>query len=190
MKNDKDDIFVGKIVDYVRVALYPFLVVASVGFVLTLIVHLSIWAGFPLGKYTIKLLLGIIIVWLPTVLVSLLLMREPEQKDFRKVCLRGCPAWMKKMSLVFSIYGFISMGFVLFGIFTGIEYGNWDKGLPKIFSLGMSGVCMMFYSTAMAVLYSAIKILEGDNMKICPNGHSVGSAESFCHYCGEEMTSN
>jgi hypothetical protein len=190
MKNDKDDIFVGKIVDYVRVALYPFLVVASVGFVLTLIVHLSIWAGFPLGKYTIKLLLGIIIVWLPTVLVSLLLMREPEQKDFRKVCLRGCPAWMKKMSFVFSIYGFISIGFVIFGIFMGIEYGNWDKELPKIYSLSMSGISMMFYWAAFATLYSARKILEGDNMKSYPNGHRVAATEIFCPYCGEEMTSS
>lgn len=190
MKKDKDDIFVGKIVDYVRVVLYPFMVAAGVGLVLTLIVHISIWAGFPLGKYTIKLLLGIFIVWLPTVLVSLLLMKDPEQKDFQKVCLRGCPAWMKKMSSVFSIYAFISFGILLFGMYTNIKSGSSEGGLHKFVLLGFSGFCMMFYWTAFATLYSARKILEGDNMKNCPNGHRVAATEIFCPYCGERMTSS
>jgi hypothetical protein len=179
-----------KVRRYVRVLLYPFVVVAAVGLVLTLTVHLSVWAGFALGKHTMKLIIGIGVVWLPTVLVFQLLTGDSKQKEAWKVCMRECPVWMKRMSSVFFIYAFISFGFLLFGMYTDIKSGSSGGGLPKFVYLGFSGFCLMFYSTAMCVLYSARKILKGENTKSCPNGHRVGPSERFCPYCGEEMTSN
>ena len=93
------------------------------------------------------------------------------------------------MSSVFFIYAFISFGFLLFGMYTDIKSGGSGGGSPKFISLGFSGFCLPFYSTAMSVLYSARKILIGENTKSCPNGHRVASTEKFCPYCGEEMTS-
>ena len=154
---NKSDIFIDKIMRYMRVLIYPFVILATIGLVLTLIAHFSMWAGFDnlLGKYTIKLFIGIPVVWLPTALVIRLLTRDSEQKALWKVCLRECPVWMKHMSSVFLIYAFIGFGFLLFGIYTDIKHGSSGNGLPKFVSLGMSGICMMFYSTAIAVLYSA-----------------------------------
>jgi len=187
---DNKEMRVDKVMRYVRVLIHPFLVLSVVGLVFTLIVHLSIWAGFPSGKYTMKLFIGIPIVWLPTILVSQLVLRNSKQTDFWKVCLRGCPVWMKRMSSAFLIYAFISFGFMLFGMYTDIKSGGSGSGLPKFVSLGSSGFCLMFYSTAMSVLYSARKILEGENTKSCPNGHRVAAAEKFCPYCGERMISS
>jgi len=188
--SDNKDMRIDKIMRYVRILLYPFMVLAAVGLVLTLIVHLSIWAGLPLGKHSFSLFGGLFVVWMPTVLVFQLLTKDSEQKGSWKLCMRECPVWMRRMSSVFFIYAFISFGFMLFGMYTDIKSGGTDSGLPKFVSLAFSGVCLMFYSTAMAMLYSARKILEGENTKICPNGHRVASTEKFCPYCGEEMIPN
>jgi hypothetical protein len=186
----KEDMRADKVMRYVRVLLYPFVVLAAVGLVLTLIVHLSIWAGLPLGKHGFSLFGGVFVVWLPVVLVFQLLTRDCKQKESWKVCMRECPVWMKRMFSGFFIYAFISFGFLLFGMYTDIKSGGSGGGLPKFVSLGSSGFCLMFYSTAMAVLYSARKILKKENMKSCPNGHQVASTEKFCPYCGEKMISS
>lgn len=159
--SDNKDMRVDKVKRYARVLLYPFVILAAVGLVLTLIVHLSIWAGLPLGKYTMKLFIGIPVVWLPTVLVSQVLTKDSKQKGSWKECMRECPVWMRRMSSVFFIYAFISLGFLLFGIYTDIKSADSDSGLPNFISLGFSGFCLMFYSTAMAMFYSARKILDG-----------------------------
>ena len=160
-----DNIYVKRVARYIRVALFPFLVVSVIGLLLTLIMHLSIWAGLPLSKYTLKLFIGIPVVWLPTVLVFQLLTRGSALEDSWKVCMRECPVWMKYMSWVFFIYAFISFGFMLFGMYTDIKSGGSGGGLPKFVSLGSSGFCLVFYSTAMSSLYSARKILERKSTK-------------------------
>jgi hypothetical protein len=192
VKINEDDIFLGKIAGYVRRLVYPFLVLAVVGLVLTLIAHLSMWAGSDnsLVKHYFALFIGIFVIWPLIILVSQLLTRDTEQKDFWKVCLRGCPAWARYMSTAFFIYAFIMLGFMLFGMYTDIRGGGSGDGMPKFFSLGFSAFCMMCYSTATAVLYSATKILGGVNMRSCPNGHRVEATENFCPYCGEQMTSH
>jgi hypothetical protein len=191
VKMNEDDTFAGKIGRYVKRLVYPFLVLAVVGLILTLIAHLSMWAGSDnlLTKHYFTLFVGVPVVWLATILVSQLLTKDTKQRDCWKACLRGCPAWMRYMSSAFFIYAFVSAGFVLFGIYTDIRGGGSGDGMPKFVSLGFSGFFMMFYSTATAVLYSATKILEGVNMRICPNGHRVEATENFCPYCGEKMTS-
>jgi len=191
VKINEDDTFAGKIGRYVKRLVYPFLVLAVVGLILTLIAHLSMWAGSdnPLTKHYFTLFVGVPVIWLPTILVSHLLTRDAKQKDLGKVCMRGCPAWIRYMSTGFFIYAFISVGFVLFGMYTDIRGGGSGDGTPKYLSLGFSGFFMMFYSTATAVLYSATKILDRVNMRICPNGHRVEATENFCPYCAERITS-
>jgi hypothetical protein len=192
MKTNKDDILLDKISRYVRRLVYPFLILAVVGLILTLIAHLSMWAGFdnPLVKHYFALFIGLFVIWPLIFLVSQLLTRDTEQKEFWKVCLRGCPAWMRYMSTAFFIYAFIMFGFMLFGMYTDIRGGGSGDGMPKFFSLGSSAFFMVFFSTATAVLYSATKILGGVNMSSCPNGHRVEASENFCPYCGEQMTSH
>ncbi len=164
--SDNKDMRANKVKRYARVLLHPFVILAAIGLVLTLIVHLSIWAGLPLSKYTMKLFIGIPIVWLPTVLVFQLLTRDSKQEKSWKVCMRECPVWMKRMSSVFFIYAFISFGFLLFGMYTDIKSGGSGGGLPKFISLGLSGFCLMFYSTAMAVLITAKRSLS-----VAPRGN-------------------
>ena len=159
---DNKNMRTDKIIHYVRLLLYPFMLLAAIGLVLTLIVHLSIWAGSdnPLGIHAFSLFVGIPIIWLPTVLAFQSLTRDSEQRESWKRCMRECPVWMKRMCSVFFIYAFISFGFLLFGMYTDIKSDGSGSGLPNFVSLGFSGFCLMFYSTAMAVLYSARKTIE------------------------------
>ena len=180
-----------KIVNYVKAILYPFVILAAIGFILTLMVHLSIWAGYDnaLVKHKFILLAGIPAVWLPTALVFQLLTKGSNQKNNWKVYMRECPKWMKYMSKVFFIYAFICFLFMLFGIYTDIKSGGSNSEPLDYFSLSLSGFCLMIYSTAMSILYSARKILEKGSIRSCPNGHPVALNESFCPYCGEKISS-
>ena len=78
--------------------IYPFLFLASVGFVTVLSVHIVALAGSTSGfSNLIKFLfLGIFVVWLPTVLAMTRMTREFKQKDIWRAALRGCPLWMKR----------------------------------------------------------------------------------------------
>ena len=60
-----------------RIILLPFIVLAAVGFVLSVAAHISAVAGHPIpgGKAVWALHIGIFIVWFPTVLVAYRLTR-------------------------------------------------------------------------------------------------------------------
>src|SRR5215831_12410946 len=78
-------------------ALYPLMLLAGLGFVLSLAAHLAALAGIqiPGGELVWGLHIGIFVVWFPTVLVANRMTRDTRNKDFWKNALAGCPRWMQ-----------------------------------------------------------------------------------------------
>jgi hypothetical protein len=79
--------------------LTPFMWLAALGLVLSIIVHASAVIGVtsPLGSGAWALHGGIFVVWLPAVVVVHRSTQESKQRDSWKVALRGCPEWMRRL---------------------------------------------------------------------------------------------
>jgi hypothetical protein len=54
---------------------------------------------------------------------------------------------------------------------------------------GFSGHWMIFYSVAMAVLYSGAHVKDRDLRHQCPQGHAVSPLAKFCEECGQAVSS-
>ncbi len=171
------------------IILAPFVILAAIGLVLSLIVHVSSLVGMPspLGETAWVLHIGIFVVWFPAVIASQSLVKDFKQKDFWKAALRACPRWMKYMTCFFFVYAFIN--FLLFMILDlgGEGTDSSDDGTPSSVLRGFSGHWMAFYSAAMALLYSRIHVTEHDAARRCPSGHPVSPSAKFCEECGAEI---
>lgn len=169
--------------------LTPFMYLAALGLLLSIIVHVLSLLGMPspLGENSWGLHIGIFIVWLPTVLVANKLVKDFKQEDFWKAALRACPQWMKNLTYFF--FGYAILNFVIFMISDFVS-GSSAKGQGNTTSnvfRGFSGHWMAFYCVAMATLYSAIHIGEHDETRRCLNGHPVSPSASFCEQCGAKV---
>lgn len=138
------------------VLIVPFLALAAVGLVLSLVAHGCAWLGEPqpLGMATWGLHLGVFVVWLPALLASGQMVRGARREDAWRVALRGCPRWMRWMTTAFFVYAFVN--FMLnFGVMA--PAGKQPEGgdmPPAVFRM-FSGHWMAFYSAALAMLYSS-----------------------------------
>jgi hypothetical protein len=119
---------------------------------------------------------GVFIVWAPTVLVSIKLTKEFKQKDFWKAALRGCPVWLKY--LVYIMSGYAAFNFI-YMIISGNPSENETTTARFI-----SGHLLVFYSAALATLYSATQVERIDTARRCINGHPVSASAKFCEECG------
>ena len=166
-----------------ELVLAPFMYLAGLGLILSLIVHISALLGMPspFGENSWGLHIGIFIVWIPAVIAMRSLVKDFKQKDLWKAALRACPNWMKYLTLFF--FGYAILNFVLFAV---IDISG-GKGTPTNVYRGFSGHWMAFYSAAMAILYSAIHVKEHDSARRCPNGHPVGQSAKFCEECGSKI---
>ncbi|MBN1212429.1 MAG: hypothetical protein JXA92_07610 [candidate division Zixibacteria bacterium] len=171
-----------------RILLYPFMILAAVGLVLSTVVHISALLNVanPLGERTWLLHIGIFIVWLPAVLGASTLVRDFKRKNFWKATLRGCPKWMK--ILVYLFFGYAILNFIIFFILD-VTDGNVvsDDSTPAGVFRGFSGHWMFFYVTAMALLYSAIKVKSREKTRKCVNGHAVSPLAKYCEICGARI---
>ena len=164
--------------------LIPFLLLAVLGLILSIVSHVAAIAGAPqpLGEEAWALHIGIFVVWIPAVIVANRLSRDVKQKDLWKAVLRGCPPWMRWMT-----YGFFAYAVINFAIFfasaprRGAAIG---AGAPPEVFRGFSGHWMAFYSAAAAILYSAISVTNRDPARRCPNGHPVSPSAKYCEACG------
>ena len=169
-----------------RTLLSPLVAASAAGLVLSMIVHLCAWLSIPspLGSYAWLLHIGIFIVWIPTVLVSQRLTREYRAKDFWKATLRGAPPWMRRMVYVFGVYALVN--FAIF-ILSDKPHDVGGPNLPPVILRGFSGHWMVFYSAAMATLYSAGHTQEADDSRRCLNGHLVSAVAKYCEECGSPI---
>jgi hypothetical protein len=163
-------------------ALYPFLLLAAVGFVLSVAAHCMALAGVPIpgGKLVWNLHVGIFVVWIPTVLVAYQTTRYANRKDFWKVALAGCPPWMRRS--LFILFGYAILNFVLFLASNQPKQSIGDAPLTVI--RGFSGHWMIFNGAAFAILYSRIHSPQLYQPRKCPQGHVVSPTARFCPECG------
>ena len=160
--------------------LSPFVAASALGLLLSMVVHLCAWLSIPspLGRYTWLLHVGIFLVWF---LVSQRLTREYRAEDFWKAALRGCPAWMRRTVYFFGAYAMLN--FVIFILSEKPESPSGAE-MPPVIARGFSGHWMVFYSAALATLYSAIHAQKADAGRRCSNGHLVSAVARYCEQCG------
>ena len=156
----------------------PFMWIAVVGLIASVIVHISSILGLPqpFGSAAWGLHVGIFLVWLPAIIVAQRLAKGAKQSDFWKAVLRGCPPWMRRGFYVLFAYAFINF-------FLNIALGpDSESDNLRLFS----GHWMLFYYAGMAMLYSATR-LGSLEPRTCPQGHEVSPFAKFCDECGSEL---
>ena len=178
-----------------QILLYPFIALAALGLVLSIVVHVLAHLGYaPLGQGTFILHVGIFVVWFPAVLTLMragvfrFQMSMSPRAGWRswQQMVRGSPKWMQRMTAGFFIYGFAN--FLLFlAVGTGGVSGN-SRAVPDSPAVlwGFSGHWMIFYSAALTILYSTVRTWNAP-LK-CPAGHLVSPVDRFCPECGEALT--
>lgn len=165
-----------------KLLLYPFLALAAVGFVLSIVVHILSWADVALPESLMALHVGIFIVWLPTILLATRLTREYKQKDFWKAALRGAPPWTTKVAIGLGVYVFLHF-------FASLFFSVPSEAPAARFRIA-SGHWMIFYGLSAAVLYSALHAPEIDRGRKCLNGHLVSAVAQFCEQCGAPVATD
>jgi hypothetical protein len=156
-----------------KIILPPFMYLAALGLVLSVIVHVLSLFGIssPFGETSWVLHTGIFVVWLPTILVANRMVRDFRQKDFWKVALRACPQWMKNLTYFFLGYAILNFALFFISDFTAGDSAKHAGNTAPNVLRGFSGHWMVFYCVAMATLYSAIHVEEHDKIRRCLNGH-------------------
>ena len=94
--------------------------------------------------------------------------------------LRGALDWMRYM-----VYGFFGYAFLNFALFMAKAPSGHAEGIPAIVWRGFSGHWMLFYSAALATLYSAAT--ASADVRRCLNGHAVPATANFCSRRGQSV---
>lgn len=168
-----------------QLLLLPVIWLAVVGFVASVLVHVLALTGVPspFGSATWWYLSGgVIVVWIPALLVQERLSGNDRRADFIKTVLRGCPAWIRNGAYIVGAYGLAN--FLLF-VFQAIPYPK--NAVPEVIIYrGVSGHWMVFYYMGAAVLYSGS--LRQNRPRHCVNGHVVSRfSRDCCDVCGSPI---
>jgi hypothetical protein len=169
-----------------QAALVPLMLLAALGFSLSVAAHVASIAGVPLpGGQSVWLLhAGIFVVWFPTALIASRIMRGVRRQDVWKVTLSGCPAWMRLAAKV--LIGYVIVNFVYFMATSGQRVHSSGAAPPSVIR-GFSGHWMLFYGVAFMTLYSVSRKPALLGQRVCGNGHTVASTDNFCPVCGESL---
>jgi hypothetical protein len=171
-----------------NIILYPFMVLAACGLALSMGAHFMALAGRPIpgGKLVWSLHAGVFVVWIPAVLTSLQTTRYANRKDFWKVALAGCPAWMRRAGYI--LFGYAIFNFAMFMATTAHQPKQQTAGdAPPAVIRGFSGHWMIFYGAAFAILYSRIHAPQLYRPRKCPQGHDASPVARFCSQCGYQF---
>jgi hypothetical protein len=167
---------------WMKPLLWPFIGLSGVGLVLSLWVHAGALAGKRVAPehYFWMLQVGIFVVWFPAVFVSAKRVGTSNRKDYWTLVLRGSPDWMR-----YVVYGFFGYAFLNFALFMmQAPNGGGGANPPAVVWRGFSGHWMLFYSAALAILYSAV----AEPNARCINGHTLSSGTVNCSICGQPVT--
>jgi hypothetical protein len=159
-----------------RAIAYSVVVVSALGVIACFLLHIaSFFAGPEFGQYLPRILIfGLIIVWVPTVLLMNTLTADFKQRDLWKAALRGCPAWMQRTLWV--VWGYVFFAAFILPFLRGSDPGA-SPGSFLIFPAA-------FYSTSFAVMYSVLNVDRFDASRRCLNGHAISPLAKFCEECG------
>ncbi len=135
-----------------RLVLYPFMVLAGLGFLASLVLHAVTIPepAAPDGSVPLVLQWGVALVWIPAIVAAYRLrLVEParpedrQQRTFLWVLLAGTPHWMRVAVFALALYAAVNF--------------LYSDGFPvRSFSTDL----MLFYFTAFAALYSRVEQLQ------------------------------
>ena len=169
-----------------RVILYPVMMLAGCGLVLSIAAHCMALAGVPVpgGGLVWGLHIGIFVVWIPTVFIIKEAIRNSNRNEIWKMALAGCPSWMRLGVFILFVYGAVNLAIT--GSQKKIKMDG-NTPTPSVVR-AFSGHWMIFYGAGFAVLYSRIYSPQLYRGRQCPKGHSVSQGASFCSECGYEFS--
>lgn len=168
--------------------LLVFMILAALGFVISLAAHLIALTGRmpPGGDAIFAMHTGIVVVWLPAVLVSIRVGYAQGSRSLWsgwgrwRQALGGCPPWM--IYAAYGLIGYALLNFVLAFASVGERLPN--TGLESQTLRAFSGHWMLFYGLGFAILYSAFREPWRLKSMKCPSGHRVAHSDKFCPSCG------
>jgi hypothetical protein len=167
-----------------RVILRAFLLLSGCGFLLSTVGHaLALSGRMPPGKFVMELNVGVMAVWLPAVIVANRIAQANRGFSW-KVILSGCPGWMRV--ILYFLIAYAAVNFALLFLSAGAP-PNLAAAARVAAMLRFTGLDMMFYGAAFALLYSAARaphLLTGAK---CPNGHAVPPGATVCPDCGQSI---
>ncbi len=170
--------------EWLQPFVWVFVGLSAVGFVLSLWVHFGAVAGGRVAPAPFFWILhmGIFVVWFPSVMVAQRQVGNLNRKDFWKVILKGSPDWVRYL-----VYGFLGYAVVNFMYFFYQAPTGRNEGAdpPAMVWRGFSGHWMVFYLSALAILYSAAR--QTVESRRCINGHPVQASANFCSRCGQPV---
>jgi hypothetical protein len=163
-----------------KILAYPILILAGLGFVTSVFVHIDAWLNEPIPVHSFigPLVLCLFIVWLSAILFANSLSRDFKQRDNWRAVMRGCPIWLQRLAQAVFIYAFLN--FVLVA-----RIGS--NGTPAMETRLLSGHLMAFYIIAFCISYSWIQTRQQDTAKRCPNGHPTSGSARYCEQCGAQI---
>lgn len=166
--------------------LYPLLLLAGSGFLLSVGAHVLSLANLPLpggGTMGSALHTGAIALGFPMVLISNYLGRNSSRADILKVMFLGCPKWMPYTYKVLG--GYVLINILLFAISHAANPPPVEA--PASIRL-FSSIWMLVYVLHFATFYSALHTWKNYRNQRCMNGHPVSPLARFCPECGVTLS--
>lgn len=164
------------------IPLLPFLVLAGLGFAISLIAHLLALAGvgLPSNAARAALLIGAFVVWAPAMQIAWKINPGRRLHLTWKQMLSGCPDWMR-----YGVYGLFAYAVLNFLLMMGKLPPR--NGITPASVRLFSGYCMLFYGLAFCTLHTFYRKLPQQSATQCPNGHPIAPSDSFCPICGKTI---
>jgi hypothetical protein len=169
------------------VLLLPFMALAAAGLLLSIGVHVASLFGLhvPGGALVLSLHIGIIVVWIPAVLVAKRANRGRPQRDYWRTVLSGCPAWMHYAGYALAAYALANF---LWFIATNQSQDHLKNVNAASVIRAFSGHWLVFYGAAFAIFYSAYRNPRLLLRQRCPDGHDISASDVFCPTCGKKLS--
>ena len=159
------------------------MVLAAIGFLLSLAAHIAAIVGLPIpgGKFVWARHIGIFVVWFPAVLIANRINRGRPQSEIWKNVLSGCPTWMRYAG--YALFAYALANFIWFYAVT--HSGTRPEGDAPFSEVRLfSGHWMVFYGAGFSILLSAYRNPRLLKKQKCVKGHEVSSTDDFCPKCG------
>jgi hypothetical protein len=169
-----------------RAILRVFLLVSACGFALSLAVHVLALAGrLPPGKSVIELNLGILVVWLPAVMVANRIAQANRGFSWGTI-LSGCPRGMRVVLCLLMAYAVVN--FALLFLKAGAPPDLSSSARVAVVRRA-TALDMAFYGAAFALIFSAVRAPQLLAGRRCPKGHPVPPTADKCPQCGQSVES-
>jgi len=169
----------------IRMTLIPFLTLAILGFMLSLVEQIRALSGLTsfLGSAFVLVFVGIFIVFVPAAIVGRRRTLGIPYFDQVNSAFDGCPKWV---AIALGLMGVNAVAnFILILVLQPSPHivGPIPPGLLRL----LSAFAMVFYGVSIALLYPPIRNGRLWRQIQCPNGHRLSSLASFCPFCGKSV---